>query len=137
MSAPANTREREQTPLTLLRDFRQSPAELFDGIEPSTLLFQPAKFGFQDYQTVDLVAACTKHPEQFLSPDLQKNLQLLAPPRVHAFNKSSSRLESLLGYYAITNSLIRAERLIILFSFFEVSPARYHAYLHVLLKINS
>lgn len=42
----------------------------------------------------------------------------------------------LLGYYAISHSSSRVDRLVILFSFFEVSPARFHAYLHALLRVS-
>ena len=121
--------------LTVLQDFREQPQESFDGLEPATLPFHPVSFGLPGFEPVDLVAACSTRPERTLSQEVQRELQSLAPSRVRAFDKSWSCWESLLGYYAISRSLsARTDRLIILFSFFEVSPARFHAYLHALLK---
>jgi hypothetical protein len=120
----------------LLHDYREQPVQLFDGLEPATLTFRPASFGLSEYEPVDLVAACSTRPEDTLAAELQRTIHSLAPPRVRAFNKSAARWESLLGYYAIAESSARAERLVILFSFDEVSPSRCVAYLHALLRIS-
>lgn len=122
--------------VTLLHDFRKQPRELFDGFEPAMLTFHPASLDLGDYEPVDLVASCSAHPEQTLTPEIQRELQLVAPPRIQVFDKSSSRYMSVLGDYAITRSSSHADYLVILFSFFEVSPMRYHAYVHAVLRVD-
>ena len=122
--------------ITLVRDFRNQPHELFDGLEPAELVFQPASLGLSEYQPVDLVAACSERPDRKLPAAVQCELESVVPSRVVAFDKSASRQESLLGYYAIANSSSHRDRLIILFSFFEVSPGRFHAYLHGIYKLS-
>jgi len=127
----------EPSTISLILDFRNQPRELCDGLEPTTLIFHPKSFGHPDFEPVDLVTACSIRPESNLPSEIQRELQSVAPPRVRAFDKSSSRWESLLGYYAMSRSSKSSALLVILFSFFEVSPARFHAYLHVVAKISS
>ncbi len=132
-----NTDGHRSAKLRLLGDYRGNPAELFDGFEPDQLPFNPDAFGITGYETVDLVkSALSAPPPGSSEKELLDTICSSVSPRVQVWNKSAGCIESRSGYYAFSASQSDSGRLAILYSFFEVSPMRYHAYLHAILQID-
>lgn len=120
---------------TVLGDFGSSPLEVFDGVEPNQIICDPGTLGHPEFSKVNLLGPQLS-PECDLPADTLADLSALLPARVLAFDKSSNRMESHIGYFAVAESLNSSERLWIFYSFFEVSPGRYHGYLHALIRQN-
>jgi hypothetical protein len=121
---------------SVLRDFGSEPYALFDGLEPHHIPLDPSSLGFLGFATADLMSP-RRSPESDLPAELLADLSSLLPARVAALNKSSNRAEFHVGYFAVADSLNSSDRLWIYYSFFEVSPGRYHCYIHALIRQNS
>ena len=121
---------------TLIRDFQDSPHEVFDGVEPQHLSFDAASLGVSGFRAVDLAGDCFTRPERALTPELRDDLLSITPARVRAFNKSVSQDESYSAYFVVSPALSSSERLWVCYSFFEVSPGRFHSYIHALVQQN-
>jgi hypothetical protein len=122
--------------MILAGDYRDAPLELFDGYEPEHFSFDPLGFGLDRYSSVDLVAASIRSEELAEFPsETRAAIFELAPQRVTALNKSSMKPESSRACYAISRPAEGSGLLVIHYSFFEVSPLRYHIWLHTLIEV--
>jgi len=115
----------------LVKDYGDHPVEVFDGLEPDKLILSPSSCGLDaSYCSIDLVAEIANKYKKDPTGNQYRTLYQAIPHRIMALNKSSNRKESLSGYLAVTPKVDGSKRRIVLFSFFEVSPLRYHCYIH-------
>ena len=114
-----------------IKDFTDNPLEIFDGVEPKSLLLTPKDCGLdENYRCVDLLDEIKKSRRQDETGQMYQLLYGELSTRVLAFNKSSGKKESVHGYVAIMENQRTYKPIFVLFTFFEVSPSRYHAYVH-------
>jgi hypothetical protein len=119
----------------IIKNFKENPIEIFDGFEPENLFLAPEVCGLDtSYQKIDLVDEMDKKYEEDEVGLEYKRIYDELPTRVMAFNKSTGRNESIHGYFAIMRNSLAGKPAIILFSFFEVSALRYHAYIHFIFE---
>lgn len=115
----------------LVSDFSQEPIEVFDGFDPDTLILSPSACGLsRKFRRVDLLREIQRKYLKDQLGQMYKGLYESIPTQVVVYNKSSLEKESLDGYLAVIPSITGDEKRIVLFSFFEVSPLRYHCYIH-------
>jgi hypothetical protein len=113
-----------------------NPIELFDGFEPEELWFDPKDYGYSSFERIDLIKELGKKYKS--SNDYKKYRPFYDEfsNRVSAKNKSSGKEELKDGYFAVLKEKESDQpQIVILFSFFEVSPMRYHAYLHEFINL--
>jgi hypothetical protein len=115
----------------IIKNFKDKPIEIFDGFEPDHLLFTPEVCGLdKNYQEIDLFDEIKRKDQEGEVGQRYKRLYDELPSRVMAFDKSMGKNESVHGYFAIMQNNQTDKSVIILFTFFEVSPFRYNAYVH-------
>jgi len=116
-------------------DYGDKPLEIFDGIEPLSLLLTPAACRLNDsYHSIDLIAEIANRNRKDPLDLRYANLYDVIPVRVVVVNKSSNKKESVLGYLGIIPKVDGTEERIVLFSFFEASPERFQCYIHKLFQ---
>lgn len=115
----------------IIKNYKDNPIEIFDGFEPEHLFLTPEVCGLErSYQKTDLLNEIERIDQEGVVGRRYKRLYDELPTRVMAFNKSMGKNESLHGYFAIMENCQTGKPAIVLFTFFEVSPLRYHAYIH-------
>jgi len=126
---------RSEMEYRIIKNFEENPIEIFDGFEPEHLFLTPEVCGLdRNYQKIDLLDEINKKYQEDEVGLKYKRIYDELPTRVMAFNKSIGRNESVHGYFAIMGDSQAGKQAIILFSYFEVSPLRYHAYIHLILE---
>ncbi len=119
----------------IIKNFKDNPIEIFDGFEPDHLSLTPEMCRLnKNYQKIDLLAEIKRKYQDGEEGQKYKLLYDALPTRVMAFNKSTGKSESVHGYFGIMENRQTEKPAVILFTFFEVSPLRYHAYLHRILE---
>lgn len=119
----------------IIKNFGNNPIEIYDGIEPTELFIIPGVCGLDsNYQSVDLVKEIKLKYQKDVVVQRYKHLYNELPQNVMALNKSMGKLELVSGYYAIMENRLTTKAVIILFTFFEVSPLRYNGYVHQILE---
>jgi hypothetical protein len=118
--------------MKLARDHRAEPLEIFDGLDPELLPFDPGTIGFDGYETIDLLRAA----DERYAADVALALGIDEALELRTLNKSSNTWYRIRGDVAISRSSTGGDALVILYTIFEAQPMRYHAYLHAVLHEN-
>jgi len=112
------------------------PIELFDGFDPEKLWFVPSDHGFDDLDPVELLGEANKKYRSNANYEFYRKFYNNFQHRVIARDKSSNRDVEIDGYFGtLKNKTSGNVTKAVLFSFFEVSPMRYNAYLHKIIDI--
>ena len=115
----------------LVHDYSDQPLEIFDGFEPDHLFLSPQWLGLQeDCLSVDLIAEISKKYRRDQVGERYRQLYERIPSVVLASDKSSNKRERVSAYLAVIPQTNVCAGRLILFSFFEVSPLRYHCFIH-------
>lgn len=112
-----------------IKSFRD-PVEVFDGADPKTLVIDREEYGLaKGFNPIDLVGEARNKYRKDATGALYRELYNNIDTRVTAHNKSSNRKQTIEGYIAIINKNGRSPEYLV-FSLFEVSYGRFHAYIH-------
>ena len=115
----------------LAHDYGNQPMEIFDGFEPDHLLLSPRRLGWpEDCPAVDLIAEISTKYRKDSAGERYRLLYEQIPHVVMALNKSSNKVGPVNAYLAVVPQSNGSTDRIIVFSFSEVSPLRYHCYIH-------